>query len=490
MPGTSRRPARAHERPAERERLGRTALPLPWIWLAAFAYALLAGVLVQLVLPHVAPGWHRRDGLLVGGDWLAFHGIASGLARRIADQGWSAWELRPRGQAPAGIAGAIYALTVPKPWTMLPLNAAVHATAALVLVRLLGRVTGDRRLALAGALPFLLYPTALVWVTQIHKDGFAILGYYLALDGCLGAGREALEARAWGRVALRGLEAVAGAALVWVVRPFSPAMGAAAFLLVAAVLWGARLVRARGARRTVALAGLAACLAVALLAAGRGAALHGVPGTPDPHVPRDVMAHWQGGRGVIAPQRLPQSRYRLVPEWIPWLRTPGLPLAVEWAGYRIALTREAYRYNYHESQSNLDRYVAFRSVGEVVRHVPRALQVGVWAPFPWQWVEAGSSRWTTVGRRVAGAEMLGVYLATLGLPVAAWAWRRRLELWILLLVTLAPIVMFALMIPNVGALHRLRYGPLMLLVALGVAGLGALRAGRAATSRLGPAGMA
>ena len=81
------------------------------------------------------------------------------------------------GTHPIGIASAVYALTWPKPWTLIPLNAALHATAAALLFRLLRGFVTDWRWAAVGVAPFVVFPSALVWVSQIHKDGFFIAGY-------------------------------------------------------------------------------------------------------------------------------------------------------------------------------------------------------------------------------------------------------------------------------------------------------------------------
>jgi hypothetical protein len=85
---------------------------------------------------------------------------------------------------------------------------------------------------------------------------------------------------------------------------------------------------------------------------------------------------------------------------------------------------------------------------------------------------------------VVAVEMLGVYPALLALLFAAWRWRGRADLWIVVLPTLAILGVYALAVPNLGALHRFRYGFLMTLVGLGVAGgvdLLSRRAGRTAT---------
>jgi len=110
--------------------------PLWRLWCIFFVYTASIALMVQLILlPKIFPAWHAGDGLLIGIDCYSFHNIAVDLAKKIHAQGWSAWELRPDGQASAGIAGAVYALTVPKPWIVIPINAALHATATLLYLQ-------------------------------------------------------------------------------------------------------------------------------------------------------------------------------------------------------------------------------------------------------------------------------------------------------------------------------------------------------------------
>jgi hypothetical protein len=155
---------------------------------------------------------------------------------------------------------------------------------------------------------------------------------------------------------------------------------------------------------------------------------------------------------------------------IPWDRTPWLPLALDGIAYRIALIREVYHIYYRESLSNMDPEVGLYRATDVLRYLPRALQISLLAPFPSDWVDAGSLAWTTTARRLVAVEMLGVYPALLGLAVSLWRWRRRVDLWVVVLPCLAVLAIYGLVVPNLGALHRFRYGFLMTLVGLGVVG--------------------
>ena len=172
---------------------------------------------------------------------------------------------------------------------------------------------------------------------------------------------------------------------------------------------------------------------------------------------------------------------------IPWYRSSWLPSRVDRAVYQIALTREVFVLNYLDSRSTVDVEVGFYRASDVFRYLPRALQVALLAPFPTDWWRTGSLAWTTLGRRVATVEMLGVYPALLALLAVAWRWRRRADFWIVVLPCLAILTLYSLAVPNLGALHRFRYGFLMTLVGMGVAGgldLFGRRAGGAARSHL------
>jgi hypothetical protein len=153
------------------------------LWLAFYLYSLIVGLLVQFViLPIIFPSAHWKDGLMVGGDWIQFYTEGVEIAKRVQQEGWSAWTLRHpiSGQAMSGIAGLSYALTgIHKPWVLLPFNAFLHASAGLILYILLRLLDISKKTALIFTIPFIIFPTSLTWVSQIHKDGLYILGMYL-----------------------------------------------------------------------------------------------------------------------------------------------------------------------------------------------------------------------------------------------------------------------------------------------------------------------
>ncbi|MCK5827572.1 hypothetical protein KAH43_03520, partial [Candidatus Bipolaricaulota bacterium] len=192
------------------------------LWICIFAYALIVGLAIQLVfLPFIVPNWHAGDGLMADGDWLAYHQEAIELHDRIVANGWGEWQFRYSGHRISSIMGALYVLTVPKPWVFIPVAASLHATAGLILALSLFRFVKKTRVAILAALPFIVFPTALLWITQPLKEGFSIAGFLLFLYAFfividLIRARE-IPAIAALRVCIL---LVSGSSLVWIVREY------------------------------------------------------------------------------------------------------------------------------------------------------------------------------------------------------------------------------------------------------------------------------
>lgn len=418
-----------------------SSTPLWRLWGAFFAYTAVVALMVQWVLlPYVFPAWHAGNGLLVGGDWLSFHRMAVDLAEKIHAQGWSAWELRPDGiNAPAGIAGAMYALVAPQPWAVIPINAVLHATAGLVLLRIVLFFIPNWRLAVWSILPFLLYPSAMTWYTQLHKDGYSIAGVILFVYGLVLLARLETWRRGWWPPLQATLWIIMGTLLVWIVRPYVVQMMQGVGVFLSLLLTGVFL--ARGARSGLewrkAIAGslLIWAIVIGMTPLTRG-------GIPAPVAP--PVASWQTS------------------SW--------LPSFLENRFYTLAVLREKYRISYPNAASNLDAHVRFRKASEVISYLPRAAQISFLAPFPNQWFEQGSGGPSKMMRRTSTLEMIGVYFALAFLPYAIWRWRRRVETWLVLAFCSGMMLIYPLVINNVGALYRLRYGYVMTLVALGIVG--------------------
>jgi hypothetical protein len=502
------------------------------VWLAFFAYAAAASVLVQLVLlPHVLPAWHAGHGLMAGQDSLYFHTAAVQVAEAIRRDGWSTWLRWPETQANAHLVGAIYAFSVEEPWVLIPLHAALQATAALAIFRLLLIFAPSWRVALAATLPFLLFPSALTWYTQLLKDTYSIAGAALFICGWALLALRSTWSNGWQAPARAMGCIILGTALAWLIRPFTAQM----FLLVGAlnsVIVTAILVT-QGMRgeltwRKVTAAGLAVWVVLAatgqlpqgrftaesqeadqaamrdkydlsysaslpdgdarIEAQNEGGAMNtpmssegGGVNTPmscecEPPPGGDALIATQlePGEVVIAtgPQAAEPTMVATLERYpeVNWQRSAWLPAFVDGRLHTVALLRNIFRFGFPGSRTIVDGDVGFESAIDVIGYTPRALQIALFAPFPSQWFAAVPGDLSAMQRRVSVLEMLVIYVGLAFLPISVWRWRRVPALWLILVFCLVMMLILALTIPNIGALYRYRYPYLLLLVALGLAG--------------------
>jgi hypothetical protein len=114
---------------------------------------------------------------------------------------------------------------------------------------------------------------------------------------------------------------------------------------------------------------------------------------------------------------------------------------------------------------NIDANRTFPSTISVISYLPRAVLIGLLAPFPVSWFEEGKV-FGLVGRLIAGLEICMVSLLSLFALVGVWRSRRSIQAWLLLAVALLGGAALGLVVVNVGALYRMRYFFWILLIIL------------------------
>jgi len=439
-----------------------------WMLVGIFAFATAVGLFLQwIILPILLPQLHAGHGLMAGGDWIGFHQDGVKLANAFALEGWRAFELRPNGNFPVFESGLLYFLTgVPEPWVAVPLDALVYASALTAIFNVFCRVT-NCRVALIGLAPLVLFPGAIQFYGEIEKDVWAFAGSAWLLFVLVTLVRSASLARRQ-CVYLVALTFMA-AGFGWLVRPYFSMVQLGAFGCgaIVAALWFCVPGRPSG------LAARAACLlccavAIALFAAD-------APGRLWPALIRQNPSNLLGVRADHKPAlncaTEPSRLDRLMPASV----TRPLQSIGNLRAGQLAATGYA--------GSNVDNDVCFARPSDVVRYLPRALQIALFAPFPDMWLGKGVSAGARAMRLMSGAEMLLAYLLLPGILVAAWRARGRRRYVLIILAVVVPIILLlAATIPNIGTLYRMRYGYLQILVGLGMIGwLGVMK--RLAASR-------
>lgn len=123
-----------------------------------------------------------------------------------------------------------------------------------------------------------------------------------------------------------------------------------------------------------------------------------------------------------------------------------------------------------EKGSQIDTDLRITGWGDIVLQVPRALEVGFFAPFPYMWFQTGRLVGFG-GRLLAGIETFLTYVIECLALFGFWRARRRLSAWFLAVFVVLGAVSLGLAVNNIGALYRLRYPFWMMIVVLGAGGL-------------------
>ena len=130
---------------------------------------------------------------------------------------------------------------------------------------------------------------------------------------------------------------------------------------------------------------------------------------------------------------------------------------------QISTRRAGFRF-YNARASDIDPEVQFHSMGEIVRFIPRASVIGLFAPFPRMWVQRGN--FGLAVRLLSGLETLAMYFLYVAVAVGVWRERRNWKMWLLFLVATIGMLALGLVVVNAGALFRLRYACWILMIIL------------------------
>lgn len=412
------------------------------IFLFIFLYVILAGLVLQKIVLPLTP-WHAGHGLLIGGDWLLFHDVALLHFEQVRELGWKAFELKPEGHGPSGFAALIYLLTgVIEPWILLPVNGAVYALAAVSLFRIIEALGGNRRVALYAILPMVLMPSFSMAWGQLHKDVWAIAGVLIIL---------AFWARLFiirqSGIWMPLLFLVFANGILWWMRPYTLQI-----IFVGQLLLLGLLILLLLKNRVYESLGLG-LLAILI-----------------------TLIFWQFIKYNYSTRYTQPAQP--VSDCKVWVNT--LPVTfLDNKLSSLACTREGLMQASPNAKSNLDLNVNFTSALDVFAYVPRALQLGVWAPFPNMWFAEGTAQTSSLFRRVAALEMGVLYLSQLGifflvvlmfLRLNSINYFHKIGIIALLLFSIFWVLIYTMATGNIGTLYRIRFPVMILWMGLGILG--------------------
>jgi len=412
-----------------------------WLLIAA-AFHVLTTLFVYLIGHfHLLPNTFDENGigLTFAADGLLYQRITSALANALRRGDFRTWlEI----QAPFHC--RLYSFAFVFPGSIVGYNilaaeplSLIYFLAVLTLVYLLGREIFDSTTGFRAAVVIAVWPSFLLHSTQLTRDSLAIvamLSLLLILVRLVGGPIK------WRSALLMAITGGSSATLFWVTRGN---MWTLVFFELAftTLLLAILIIRERKVPLTN--LGVLALIVAAVLF---------VP----PHLESSTVF------GSLPPTPLIDVTSSTVHTHSLWER-----LLRQINGRRQGFNR------YLGNSSNIDSDASFETAGDVVRYLPRAAEIGLFAPFPRMWFEVG-----TVGRMarvVAGIETLIMYLFYIPAAVCVWKQRRNLKLWLVFLFALTGLIGLGFVVANVGALFRLRYVFWIMMILLAVKGTLELR---------------
>ena len=432
------------------------ARPARWLGAAAVLHLALALMIYTVGKLALLPGMLNPFGIFVM-DGYVYRLEAISLARLLTREGIMVW-LATASPFHVKLYSLSFALFGPlfgfNVLSAEPLNL-LYYLAILTTIFMLGREVFDRRTGLLAAGIVALWPSFLLHTTQLLRDPLFI---FTMLALALIYAKWLRKAYAWRKGLLTGALGGAVVAVLWSNR------SNVWDLVIAILLLGAGLMIFGQLRQRRARGGNLLGLSVLLLLTATVAQV--IPESPT-HIDQSLVVALAGDQDLSRIFARPKASVP-APAAAAAEETPTPPLWDRlWT--RIKEGRARYVKEYPKAGSNIDTDAQFQSLGDVIRYIPRAVVIGFFAPFPQMWFQAGDLVGTP-GRLLSGMETLVMYGIEALALVGLWHSRRRLSVWLLVLVASMGLTAFGLVVLNIATLYRMRYTFWILLIIVGAQG--------------------
>jgi hypothetical protein len=405
-------------KPVKGERLRGTP---PVIWLVYAASLHVASTLIVFLVGRggLLPDQFDPNGIgtSFASDGTRYHTEAMALVKILSDDGIVAW-LKASPQFHVKIYSLFYAAFGPlvgfNILAVEPLNA-LYYLAAIVLVFALGQQVFNRRASLLSALIIALWPSLLLHSTQLLRDPLLIVLWLILI---LILSNWLVKVLQWQQGLISALIAIAVSLAIWIVR-----MDLWILIRASAVLITVLVILRQLRERRVHFGNFlgAGCLLVVVMI-----------------VPQ-IFHAWNSPRGLAVIVRETTSPREQI------MNRRRSSIVTEQAG----------------ATSSIDKGVPLNSTADIARYLPRAIEIGFFAPFPNTWFQKGSGSAKSL---LVASETLAMYVIELCACLTLWRQRRRFLVWLLCLVAAMGMLGLGLVVVNMGTLYRLRYPFLILII--------------------------
>jgi len=400
---------------------------LPLLAVAAMLHLTLAVGIYAAGWAALFPGLIDGNAVLVplASDSHSYRSEAAALAGTLTNEGVSAWTVHP---APFHIKLISLSFALFRPlfgFSLLsvePLNLTVYLI-ILCLVFKLGEEVGNRRAGMMAAVAVAVWPSFLLHTTQFLKDPLYIAN---ALAIILIVSTWLTRTYQWRTALFNGVVGGLLIVLLGLIRDGSGMMALSVVSLGGALL----IIRQLKERRVLAGNLFSATLMFVVMAACliHGASrFQGLKPVSVSHFTMESSTRWP--ERVRTEQDIPSLKATMDSDKGQPI-TSRLRRRADLNAARIGRLRHGFTHDYPAAGSTVDGHVQFANIFDLISYLPRALALGLFAPFPQMWFASGVYV-GAAGRLLGGLETLILYVIEFLALSSLWQTRRRLTAWLL-----------------------------------------------------------
>ena len=425
------------------------------LWLIFFFYSLITGLFFSVFLiPNISTLHYENFPLIP--DSYFFNNVAINLADGIKEHGWQYWELYPKGGAAgqSSFLAILYYFFGNQPLYAVPFNAFFHASSGVLIYLIVKEIlVTDNFSKIAATLSaslFIIFPSAMIWVSQIHKESCLSTGLLLALLTFI-----RISSYKNGAHEIVGFLFTFSLSLLCIatMKPYMLQI-LALILFIIIVLQCIKFFP-----RTLLSLGLFLIflfITIYLFS----------------FIQRYNDSTWLSGETYIykfndsnwAPET--STNLKKIQNNFLWEQNDYIPEMLDRKIRAVATARASLVGTGLDNNANtmIDDNVIPASAIEVFKYIPRAIQIAVLAPFPCKWFNGSLVSF------VSSMEMLICYLAFFGLIFFLIFRDLNYKIIMIFIYAFLPITILGISSPNIGTLYRVRYTFEMLIVMLGICG--------------------
>lgn len=398
----------------------------------------------NLILPRLGH-LHAGHGVLKGDNDIFYH-WAIQMAEDIRKSGWSQWKLYIHTAAGINVslASILFLFIGPSISTMAPINCLLHIGSAFLLLQILKEFGFESKKAFWTIFFFIFAPTSLLWVSQLHKDLYTIIGWFCFLLSLIYILKEKNYLQSFILISATGISFL-------LVRPLYLNL----LLLLAGLFFVLLMFQTEPVMAKLKKIAMAFIILSPIFASFYFFYSIGIS-----HA--DTEDKMILNTTTMMNQKDFCSQYK-------WVPTPYLPQFIDNKIMAIATVRNRQICNMPPNiHSNIDLDFIPESSTDIFKYIPRASLVALTAPWPGTLFKINNSE-----SRIIFFEMSLYYVGLFFLLIRFFTKRSYLEFSIFV-VCLGAMCFFALSSPNLGTLHRVRFPFFALFAVMGFAHLSEL----------------